>query len=94
MVSVDAVPTVPVTVTSVPGAAVQATRRERVNAALAPAGTLAREHETAPVPPAGGVAQVQPDAAESDWNVVPAGTGNEAVASMAASGPLFATVKT
>ena len=49
-------------------------------------------HDTVPFVPTAGVVQVQPAAAVSDANVVPAGNASLSTASVAAAGPALATV--
>src|SRR4030042_131903 len=50
---------------------------------LAPAAKLGCVQVTVPVPPTAGVSHVQPDAGATDWKVVPAGIGKDAVAKRA-----------
>ena len=69
-------------------------RTVSVNEAEAPAAKVGMVQLAVPLPPDAGVVQVQPAGEASDWNVVLAGTGIDATASIAVSGPAFVTTKT
>src|SRR5205085_6316456 len=59
-----------------------------MNSTLCPAGSTSPWQVIVPVPPTGGVVQLQSDPL-MDWNVVFAGTDAESVGPEALSGPLF-----
>src|ERR1700752_2570236 len=84
----------PVIASTLLGAAAQSMRTVSVNEAEAPGASVGVLQLAVPVPPGAGLVQVQPAGAASDWNVVLAGIGIEATASVAVSGPPFVTTKT
>ena len=88
------VETLPVMLSTVPGAAVQLTWTLSVKLTDPPDAKSGVVQLAVPVPPTAGVEQVQPAGDASDWKVVFAGIGNEATESIAVSGPPFVTAKT
>jgi hypothetical protein len=92
--SVLLVAMLPLMLSTVPGVVPQPIRSVSVKLAEPPDAKFGFVQLTVPVPPVAGVVHVQPLAADSAWNVVLAGTGNDATASGAASGPLLTTSKT
>ena len=88
------VETLPVMLSTVPGAAAQLTWTLSVKLTDPPDGKSGVVQLAVPLPPEGGVEQLQPAGDASDWKVVLAGIGNDATASIAVSGPAFVTANT
>ncbi len=83
--------TVAVLLSTVPLATPAPTWTVTVKTAL-PTAKVAAEQETVPLAPTAGVVQLHPAGAETDWKVVPAGSGSSITALEASSGPLLLTV--